>query len=121
MGERNKGDGIIGERVNKGAKGRGVRRYREGQAGPSPWLIEPDWFTFSHAGKAQAVSDGPSLSVHFLTYFYLCIFWPQWVFIAALELSLLATSWGYSSLQCRASHYGGLSCRARALEAHGLP
>ena len=46
-------------------------------------------------------------------YFY---FWLRWVFVAALVLSLVAASGGYSSCSARASHCGGFSCcGARAL------
>ena len=43
-------------------------------------------------------------------YFGLC-----WVFVAALELSLLAESWGYSSLRC-----AGFSLVASLVAEHGL-
>ena len=32
--------------------------------------------------------------------FLLIYFWLHWVFVAACRLSLVAASWGYSSLQC---------------------
>ena len=43
----------------------------------------------------------PALDFFFFNLFILFIyFWLRWVFVAARGLSLVAASWGYSSLRC---------------------
>ena len=53
--------------------------------------------------------------VFLLVFFF--VFWLHWVFVAAHGLSLVAASGGYSSCGARASHCGGFSCGAQALDA----
>ena len=47
-------------------------------------------------------------------------FWPHWVFVAALELSLLAASWGYSSLWRAGFSLQWLLLQSMGSGAHGL-
>ena len=51
---------------------------------------------------------------HFI-YLFCLFFLLLWVFVAAHRFSLVAVSWGHSSLQCMASHCTGFSCAAQAL------
>ena len=74
--------------------------------------------------------------ISLLSFFFFNYFWLCWVFVAALRLSLVAASGGYSSLRCAgfslrwllllwstgSRHEGFSSCGARAsvVVAHGL-
>ena len=63
-------------------------------------------------------------------FIYFIYFWLHWVFVAARELSVVAVSWGYSSLRCAgfslrwllllqsmgSRRAGFSSCGSRALE-----
>ena len=69
------------------------------------------------------------LSIYLFIYLFI-YFWLRWVFVAAHGLSLVAESWGYSSLRCAgfslwwllllrsagSRHAGFSSCGSRALE-----
>ena len=50
-----------------------------------------------------------------ILFIYFVCFLLLWVLVAAHRPSLAAVSWGYSSLQCMASHCSGFSCAAWAL------
>ena len=53
--------------------------------------FEPDQYS---------VTSGTSYSFISRFFSFFSFFWLHWVFIATLGLSLVAGSWGYSSLQC---------------------
>ena len=84
--------------------------------------------TFNHLIKVMTPDFFSFLSIY-LSIYLLIYFWLCWVFIAARGLSLVAASWGYSSLRCvgfslrwllllrsTGSMRAGSSCGSQAVE-----